>query len=194
MCVLTASCFWTLRLSLTGLSRSWLTQLLMLPAGPKEGFLTTLSLLHPYSSPLSAGKKGAHGEGASAGVLMDTGTVWSNGDGGAGSSSLGYCRPCTFGKGASTTLWWQKPQLLPNELLPCFMQKFAENHHLHLWNPTGAVCPAGAAQIGYSSLHPLGIRSCLAFCRAVRSSALPCLWASQMFASFPICCLNYKWH
>lgn len=57
VCMLTASCFWTLRLSLTGLSCSWLTLFLVLPAGPKQGFLTTCFFLHSYSSPRCAGKK-----------------------------------------------------------------------------------------------------------------------------------------
>lgn len=44
------------------------------------------------------------------------------------------------------------------------------------------------ASTGYPVLPHL-LQSCPQIC----SGALPCLWGSQRFPSFPICCLHYKW-
>lgn len=70
--------------------------------------------------------------------------MWANGEEGAASSPMGYCRPRAFGKGAGTTLWWQKPQLLPNELLPYHPAscRHSQKIAIYIWGiPQGQFAP-----------------------------------------------------
>lgn len=72
------------------------------------------------------------------------------------------------------------------------MQTFTENRHLHLGNPTRAVCPTQDMQTSYSSLHPLDIHSCLTFCKAVhRSTAVPYLHVPILRVHTGTCCSHY---